>query len=160
MLGWDYFLIYLMIDNMQTIIKKTILIPLIAMQMFFIPAVVFAATIIPDCNQVIETSGDNKGQFIIENGVSTACNFGHFLELLSNLIRFIALNLTAPAIAVAIAYAGFLIMTSGGDTGKRKEAKEIFVKVGLGLMFIIGAWVLVHALYSGLGYGGFLQFTP
>ncbi|MFT5360119.1 MAG: hypothetical protein ACI88L_000601 [Candidatus Paceibacteria bacterium] len=144
-----------MIDNMKTIIKKTILIPLIAMQMFFIPAVVFAATIIPDCNNVVIQAGlPNAGQFV------TACNFGHFLELLSNVIRFIALNLTAPAIAVAIAYAGFLIMTSGGDTGKRKEAKEIFVKVGLGLMFIIGAWVLVHALYSGLGYGGFLQFTP
>ncbi|NCS99485.1 hypothetical protein GW765_00730 [Candidatus Parcubacteria bacterium] len=139
---------------MPNIIKRTFLTVFVALQLVivpisFMPQTAQAFTILPDCNG--DLNGD--GNFV------TPCTFQHFLDLLKNVIEFIATFLMAPAIAIALAWAGMLVMTSGGNAAKRTEAKDIFVKVGLGIVFILGAWFIVEAVYSGLGYGGFLQFN-
>ena len=132
-------------------------------QLVAVPVPAFAqaagtpGNIIPSCNQDIYPGThpviSERGHFM------EPCGFKHLLQLIRNVIRFIVLYLTGPALTVAIAYAGFLLLTSGGDTGKRKDAKGIFGKVAMGLIFMIGSWFIIEAIYSGLGYGGFLQFT-
>jgi len=124
---------------------------------FFVlsPVVSFAQTggtpgnIIPDCNQTIN---ETTGQF------DNPCDFQDLLQLLRNIIRFVVFYLTLPALTLAIGYAGFLLVTSMGDPGKRTNAKDILVSVAIGLFFMFAAWFIVEAIYSGLGYGGFLDF--
>ena len=139
---------------------------MILMQFFVVPLSTLAVTvpadgspgnIIPNCNQEVWGAGHTP---VSEIGhFKDACDFEDFLQLLRNVIRFIAMYLTAPAIVIAITYVGFLLMVSGADTGKRKEAKDVFLKVILGLVAIIGAWLIIETIYTSLGYGGFLQFN-
>jgi hypothetical protein len=140
---------------MKNLIQKIFLIPLLALQLFVFPVsataqvIVSPGNIIPDCNTAI----DQNGHFTDE------CNFGHFILLIRNLIGFVAAYLMAPAIAAAIAYSGFLFLASAANPEKRKEAKGVLGKVILGVFFVLGAWFIVEAVYSGLGYSGFLQFN-
>jgi hypothetical protein len=142
---------------MKNLIQKTFLIPLLALQLFVFPVpataqvIVSPGNIIPDCNTAI----DQEGHFV----EGTECNFGHFILLIRNLIGFVAAYLMAPAIAAAIAYSGFLFLASAANPEKRKEAKGVLGKVILGVFFVLGAWFIVEAVYSGLGYSGFLQFN-
>jgi hypothetical protein len=119
------------------------------------PVVSFAQTggtpgnIIPDCNQTINAT---TGQF------DNPCDFQDLLQLLRNIIRFVVFYLTLPALTIGIGYAGFLLLTSMGDSGKRNNAKDILVSIAIGLFWMFTAWFVVEAIYSGLGYGGFLDF--
>ncbi len=145
-------------------LKNLLIVPMIFMQLFAMPSLALAVdnggspgNIIPTCNQDIYGEGHTPisqiGQF------EDPCDFEDFIQLIRNVIRFIVLYLTLPALVLAIAWAGFLILTSGGNAGKRTEAKDVLLKVVMGLIFMIGAWFIVEMIYSGLGYGGFLQFT-
>ena len=52
------------------------------------------------------------------------------------------------------AYAGFVLLTAGGDTSKLKKAKDVFTNVALGLVFAAAAWLIVHTILTTLGYAG------
>jgi len=82
------------------------------------------------------------------------CNFGHLITLVQNLITDLIILSTFFATAAFI-FAGFKLLTSGGDEGSMKEAKEIFKKVGWGYLWILVAWLLVYTITSGLLEEGF-----
>jgi len=81
------------------------------------------------------------------------CNFNSLVQLVSNIIDFI-IYISVSASAVMFAYAGFLYLSSQGDTGKVKTAHNIFKNVGWGLVFVLGAWLIVKAILKGLGAEG------
>jgi hypothetical protein len=56
---------------------------------------------------------------------------------------------------MAFAYAGFILLTSGGSEGKKDEAKKIFTKVLIGYLWILGAWLLVYTITSVLLNSGY-----
>lgn len=81
-----------------------------------------------------------------------SCNFGHLIQLAQNVIT--ALILLASFIAViAFIYAGFILMTSGGNESKKTQAKEIFKKVFIGYLWILAAWLIVYTITSLLEDG-------
>jgi hypothetical protein len=82
------------------------------------------------------------------------CGFTHFITLINNVIDFVFLKLAVPIAAIAFAYAGFLLIVSGGDTSKRSKAKKIFTNVAIGLIFVAAAWLIVNTILSILGYTG------
>lgn len=71
------------------------------------------------------------------------CDWYDFIELINRVISFLLYMVTVLAI-FAFIYAGFLMMTANGNAGKISEAKGIFYKVVVGLIFAYGAWVLVY----------------
>lgn len=77
------------------------------------------------------------------------CTFGHLVTLVKNLITALVTISTFIAVA-AFAYAGFLLLTSGGSSSGRTKAKEVFMKVLYGYLWILGAWLLVHTIASVL----------
>lgn len=84
------------------------------------------------------------------------CGFSDLIVLAQNLITDLIIISTFLAVA-AFAYAGVLLLTSGGKEGARDKAKDIFVKVLIGYLWILGAWLLVYTITSvllkpGLGY--------
>jgi hypothetical protein len=79
------------------------------------------------------------GQFVEE------CHFSDFIKLVSNITNFLIILGTSVA-ALAFAYAGFLMLTASGEMGKIEEAKAIFGKVVVGFLFMLSAWLIVHAI--------------
>ena len=80
------------------------------------------------------------------------CNFSHIMQLINNIVDFILFKMALPISAIMFAYAGFLLLFSGGEQAKRTKAKEIFVNVALGLAFALAAWLIVNTILSILGF--------
>ena len=87
------------------------------------------------------------------------CTFGHLITLAQNVINALILISTFLAVA-AFAYAGFILLTSGGNESKKTQAKEVFRKVLIGYLWILGAWLLVYTITSLLAPGFSLLGAP
>jgi hypothetical protein len=77
------------------------------------------------------------------------CGWVQLVELINRVISFLLYLVTILAV-LTFMYAGFLLMTSGGSESKAKEAKDLFFKVVVGLIFAYGAWILVYFILSAL----------
>lgn len=83
---------------------------------------------------------------------SDNCGFNDLLTLVNTIINFILFVLAVPIAAIMFAYAGFLLIFSGGESGKRTKAKDIFLNVVIGLAVVAAAWLIVHTILSIVGY--------
>jgi len=95
----------------------------------------------------------NPGYLIVCDGVVVKCEFNSLITLAIRIINFLTV-LSASLAAISFCYAGFLLITSGGDPGARKKAQEIFTKTAIGFAFVLGAWVIVYTLVNTLTVGG------
>jgi len=82
-----------------------------------------------------------------------ACDFDQLVIMAGRIIRFLII-IGSSLGAVAFAYAGWLYLTSGGNPGKVTSAKDIFIKVVLGFIFMLAAWLIVSLILNTLGYQG------
>src|SRR3989344_3246116 len=82
---------------------------------------------------------------IVCNGPS--CQFSDLIVLIQNLIHNLIVFSTFLAVA-AFAWAGFLLLTSGGSESAKTKAKDVFVKVMKGYLWILAAWLLVYTITS------------
>ena len=80
------------------------------------------------------------------------CGFSDILTLINKVTTFIFENLVIPIAAIAFAYAGFELLTSGGETSKKEKAKKIFTDVAIGLIIAAAAFLIVQTILSVLGY--------
>lgn len=91
-----------------------------------------------------------------DGSATKPCNFNALVVLANNVIS-IGIYL-AVLIAVAMfAYAGWLYLTSAGDTGKMKEAHTIFTNAAVGFLFILAAWLIVTLILSALASKAFCE---
>lgn len=82
-------------------------------------------------------------------GTSDPCGFDDLIELANVVIN----NLTVIAIlgaSIAFIWVGFQLLTSQGDAGAMKKAKDAGVNVLKGLFFVLAAWVIVKTITSVL----------
>ena len=90
------------------------------------------------------------------------CTFADVMLLINNAMNFALNVLFLPVFAIMIAYAGYLLMTSGDDSKKRGQAKDMFLNVFIGLFITLAAWLIVKAVLVGLRYrvglDGFTSF--
>ena len=77
------------------------------------------------------------------------CGFGDLVQLANNLIDFLVL-ISLPLAAIAFAWAGFLYLSSGGSQDKIKRAHGIFFKVAIGLIIVLGAYLIVNLIVENL----------
>ncbi len=111
-------------------------------------------------NQNNNGSGNNKNNSGSNNGSGLVpcdgpdCGFPQILMLIQNVLNFLLKYLALPLAAIMFAYAGFELITSGGETEKRNKAKRIFINVAIGLFFIAGAFLIVKTI---LGIAGYVQ---
>lgn len=96
---------------------------------------------------------------VCEKTVNDPCTFAHLILLAKNLINALILISTFLATA-AFAYAGLILLTSGGNESKKNQAKKIFRKVLIGYLWILGAWLLVYTITSVLLNSGFSILGP
>ncbi len=86
----------------------------------------------------------------VNNRVLNACNYNDLIQLGINLMQF-AIYIMAICSVIAFVYAGYLYMSSGGDSGALKKAHQIFTNVALGIFFTLGAWLIVKQITVWLG---------
>jgi hypothetical protein len=98
------------------------------------------------------TDLSTKGGGLVPACPSGGCGFNEFLTMVNNVVHFVIFEMAVPIAAIMFAYAGFLLVTSGGETSKREKAKKIFWNVALGLIFAVAAWLIVHELLNVVGY--------
>ncbi|KKT75505.1 MAG: hypothetical protein UW71_C0002G0005 [Parcubacteria group bacterium GW2011_GWB1_44_7] len=98
------------------------------------------------------------GQPVVPCDGSTAkpCDFNALIVLANNIIS-IAIYLAILVAVAMFAYAGFLYLTSAGDTGKMKQAHTIFTNAAVGFIFVLAAWLIITLILSALASREFCQ---
>ena len=91
---------------------------------------------------------------IVCDGATEPCTFGHLVTLAQNLITDLIIISTLLATAAFI-YAGFILLTSGGSTTKKDQAKKVFYNVLWGYLWILVAWLLVYTITKALLWPGY-----
>lgn len=76
------------------------------------------------------------------------------MTLFNKVIRFILFDIVVPIAAIMFAYAGFLLVTSGGSSEARTKANTIFTNTVWGLVIAVAAWLIIRTILSTLGYDG------
>jgi len=98
----------------------------------------FLGPLVPDCSM----TGAN-------NTLVQPCGFNDLGKLGANLLAF-AVTIAVPIAAVAFAYAGFLYLTAGGNSGQISKASGIFLNVGIGFIIVLAAWLIVNFVLNEL----------
>lgn len=110
---------------------------------FILPVFVFAQGGAP----TVSEGGGGILNDICING--DKCNFEDLMRLITNVINFL-IYLSIPIAAIAFAWAGWILVTSGGSESKKEQAKEIFTKVAIGFIFVLSAWLIVRFITTAL----------
>ncbi len=85
------------------------------------------------------------------NVLSTAtgerlCTLCDFLVLIDNIVKLLAK--IAPIIAVTlIIWGAFVIITSGGSSGRLGQGRTIITRAVVGLLIVLGAWLIVSTTF-------------
>lgn len=80
---------------------------------------------------------------------ANACDFVAFIKQLNKIILY-AIYISFPITGIAMAYAGYLLMTAEGNTKQWDAAKEMVTRVLIGFVLILGAWILIRTIISQL----------
>lgn len=112
-----------------------------------VPATALSAPLVP-CG-LSPGTGVTKAQ-------TEPCEFKHAIELVQSVINFIIV-IAAPIAAIMFAYAGWLYITAGGDTGKVSKAHSIFWTVFVGFVIMLSAWLIVKYIGDALAEPKFTE---
>lgn len=76
------------------------------------------------------------------------CTFEDLKKMAGSIMNWIVI-ISIPIAAGVFAWAGFLLMTTS-IAGKKEEAKKMIGKVFWGLIFILGAWLIVNTIMKAI----------
>jgi type III secretory pathway component EscT len=124
------------IKNIQKII------PLFFIVFILVTPLIVNAQIIPCGGHILDP---NTGAILKEQ---PACDFNFLLQMVNNIIKWMVM-ISAPVAAGIFAWAGFLYMTTGISDQKNK-AKSMIVKVFIGFVVILAAWLIVSTVIDAL----------
>ena len=79
-----------------------------------------------------------------------ACGFNDFISLINGMIQY-GIELIGIAFVIALLYAGFLYLTSGGDSSKVKKVRDVLYKIMWGMIYTLCGWVIVYFIVKSLG---------
>ncbi len=80
------------------------------------------------------------------------CDFNTFLETINRVVNFLIMFVAFPCVALVVAWAGILLLTSGGSAGAKEKAKSMIGKVIVGLIVALLAWVIIKLVLVVFGY--------
>lgn len=111
--------------------------------------------IVPSCGYFINSDlKDAAGNTITDSAGNPVkgkvCGFSDLITLVQKVIEYIFI-LTVPITAIVFAYAGYLFLTSGENSNKRKDAKNAMIKVVIGIAVVMSAWLIVTLIVTTLG---------
>lgn len=103
----------------------------------FMPLLVQAQGLVPACrvgdpNCANAYNPDNYG----------ACEL---VQLANNIISF-GIALSSIIMTIILVYAGYLLVTSGGNAGTIKKAKGMFTNIVIGLLILLSSFLIVNTI--------------
>lgn len=117
---------------MQASAIKVLVISLFLVSLLGVATIAYAqAPLVPTC------AGDD-------------CGAADFFILLDKIIKYFVFTLAVPVATIAIVYAGIIMASNPGKEGKRTEGKEIIEAAVIGLVLVIGAWLIVTTIVKSL----------
>jgi len=84
------------------------------------------------------------------------CNFNYIIKLIDNILNFFIL-LSIPMATLVFAWVGWTFIVNGDNSSKREGAKKALFSLLTGLFFVLGAWLIVKLIVSGLVKDTFIQ---
>lgn len=86
------------------------------------------------------------------------CQACHAITLVQNILNFIVM--IAGGVAVLLfSYAGFLMLTAAGNTGKIEKGKDVFWNVVIGMVIILAGWLIIDTIMKAMFQGSALSAT-
>lgn len=98
----------------------------------------------PGTGITYECVQDIGGQKVYGN-----CTFNDLVSAVKDFFKAV-FPLVFGFTSVIIAYAGYLYMTSGGNSGQRAKANKMFVSLAWGVFFMLAAWTIVTLVLNSL----------
>lgn len=96
------------------------------------------------------SDGRNASTGLIPCGYfGKACQFSDLVQLAQNVISFL-LTISIVIATILIAYAGYLYLTSAGNSGQVEKATKIFTNIVVGFIIALAAFLIVHTILSSL----------
>lgn len=89
---------------------------------------------------------------------SSPCTTEMAVTFANNLISWLITMLGVIAV-IALMFTGFQLLTSGGDSGKWRQAKTMFTNIVIGIIIILAAWLVVDTIMRALTNKGLDQWT-
>ncbi len=74
-----------------------------------------------------------------------------FLQMISNIIRFFVVDITAPLAGLLFLIGGIMMVSAGGNQSRYEKGKEIFKYAVLGVFIILASWAIVNTLITTFG---------
>lgn len=127
---------------------KTIFYSLILLVVFFAVSTVNAQT---DPPTALTEESSGLSRFIPCSGVD--CNACHVVKLVNELIIWL-FGIIFLLFAVLMMYAGFGLVTSGGNPAALQSAKSMFTNALIGLLIVMSAWLIVDTIMQAFVGGG------
>jgi Type IV secretion system pilin len=117
---------------------KKIILNIFILSVLVLPVVSFASGLVP-------CGGHGEGP----------CDFTALMTMINRIDTFVFTDLALPICAVMFAYAGFLLISAGGEAAHaREKAKSIFTNAVIGLVIAVAAWLIVKTLLTIMGFDG------
>lgn len=82
------------------------------------------------------------------------CNFDSLITLINNVVDFLIVFIAFPFVAIVAAWAGILLLTSGGSSSAKDKAKTMLWHVIIGLILALLSWGIIKIILVTLGYQG------
>ncbi len=96
----------------------------------------------------------NTGTPNAQGEFAKPCGWQEFVSLGQRFINYLIL-LIIPLATVTFAWAGFTILTAGGNAGKVEEGKKMFTKVAIGIAWALAAWLVINTILNVLVGNGY-----
>lgn len=80
------------------------------------------------------------------------CDFNALIDTINKFVNFLIIFVAFPVVAIVIAWAGVLLITSGGSSSKKEHAKSMITHVVIGLAVALLAWAIVKIVLVVFGY--------
>ncbi len=98
--------------------------------------------------------GSSSGSTLVPACPAGGCGFDELMKLINKVINFLLFTIAMPLAAIIFAYAGFLLITAGGDPAKVTQAKAIIKNLLIGFVIALAAWLIINTILSTLGFQG------
>lgn len=134
--------------------NKKILAFIIGSTFIFMPFIPVYAAITPDCGKVETITTIVNGKTITTSGITKPCDFDQLMVLVNKVINFLLMVIATPLAALAVCYAGFLMISAGDSSEKVSKAKGILKNVVIGYIVALAAWLIVKTILVSLGFNG------
>lgn len=82
------------------------------------------------------------------------CNFDMLVVLINKVVDFLIIFIAFPFVAIVMAWAGVLLLTSGGSSSAKEKSKKMIWHVVIGLILALLSWGIIKIILLTLGYQG------